>query len=63
MVPITQQQGQVPKKKALLIAVRYEELHRKYPDEKPPFRLDGTHGDPPVVARWLIGETTLVFVP
>ncbi|EJC99274.1 peptidase C14 [Fomitiporia mediterranea MF3/22] len=43
----------ISKKKALLVAVRYQELHDKHPKEKPEFMLPGTHYDPPRVKKLL----------
>ncbi|EJC99275.1 peptidase C14 [Fomitiporia mediterranea MF3/22] len=44
----------IPRKKALLVAVRYQELHDNHPDENPPFLLPGTKHDPPRIRRLLI---------
>ena len=41
-------------RKALLVAIAYNDLNKKHPGEN--FRLPGAHKDPFVMERLLIGE-------
>ena len=41
-------------RKALLVAIAYNDLNKKHPGES--FRLPGAHKDPFVMERLLIGE-------
>lgn len=63
-----QRTTRLPQKKALSVAITYEDLHRKWPNESPQLLLPYTHRDPKAIcdilisAYPLVNEAELIFV-